>query len=788
MDSVEFERLDSLEGWVAVKSNIFEEHEPFKLGFIVQWNVIESKFAVTCHNRTLQRQRRKAEVAPGGGGGGGDPQMSWAGLFSVDDLRHVHQQLACVADVLGGCFPDLSDFEESNIWDVLLLNRKSGPEGDEQRDFDAPCRGLEKYFSAAIDLCGRKIVLETLFAQDERDVDEYFENLQEFRKKTMQEEMSRAKGHLKEWLQSHSTTNGMVALLGIYEQEDEAYQDLVTVATTFFQYLLQPFRDMRELACLYKMEILKTLEFEDLGPKRIAALEAEAEEWRVKAEDAVASIQDITVTYFAQTSKALAGMVKQMEEDKKRFGPAAWASAAPRLEKLRFLLAKETLQHMRAAEMCLSRKKDTIKERLESLSGGVQNRRTDRGSAFEDGLKCDTVDQLELQFYETQLELYDAKFEILKNEEQLLVAQIDTLRRQIKELKEEVVYYDVCEDPEELHSMVHTAFQQAEPPLIRQLKRRLQTLETKRGNICARRAYLRNKKDQCTEAQEQKQTAAKQSSSLFNQHHQVHLKREKRKEEEQRRKQWVDQEREKTLSRLRSFREKRQGQYILKTPQSRRSPSEVSCPSQPMSIISLSPSASPDEPSSIRPAPRRSKTPKKQQPKEIPVQIFSAPPPPTFTCPTAPPPPPPPPPPPLPPPPPAVPPPSVRASSSPKDTPMPLSEKEEPPFPAKNMLKQNIGTMDEVLASLQRGQVTLRKVPAARTGTGEDPRSNLMSAIRQGVTLKKVVSTREEVPNSADNELERSIKAAMMRMKKVAADSDDEDGGDDDSQNAEWDS
>lgn len=45
-----------------------------------------------------------------------------------------------------------------------------------------------------------------------------------------------------------------------------------------------------------------------MGPKRIAALEKEVEEWRTKAEDAVASIQDITVTYFAQTSKALAGI------------------------------------------------------------------------------------------------------------------------------------------------------------------------------------------------------------------------------------------------------------------------------------------------------------------------------------------------------------------------------------------------------------------------------------------------------------------------------------------------
>lgn len=46
-----------------------------------------------------------------------------------------------------------------------------------------------------------------------------------------------------------------------------------------------------------------------MGPKRIAALEKEAEEWRMKAEDAVASIQDITVNYFAQTSKALAGII-----------------------------------------------------------------------------------------------------------------------------------------------------------------------------------------------------------------------------------------------------------------------------------------------------------------------------------------------------------------------------------------------------------------------------------------------------------------------------------------------
>lgn len=53
----------------------------------------------------------------------------------------------------------------------------------------------------------------------------------------------------------------------------------------------------------------KSLEFDDLGPKRIADLEREAEGWRERAEDAVSSIQDITVNYFVETSKALAGMM-----------------------------------------------------------------------------------------------------------------------------------------------------------------------------------------------------------------------------------------------------------------------------------------------------------------------------------------------------------------------------------------------------------------------------------------------------------------------------------------------
>ena len=191
---------DSLDGWVAIKTDLFEEEEKFRLVFIVQWSVIESKFAVTCHNRTLQRRTRRlpaeldpdrlrlpAELDP--------DEVSWAGLFSLHDLRNIHQQLTGVADILGPYFPDLSDFEDGNIWDLLFLTRRSNLDEEDGTDLDMPCRKLERYFSTAIDICGRKIVLDSLFSQD--DVEEYFENLQEFKKKTMQEELSRAKDHLR---------------------------------------------------------------------------------------------------------------------------------------------------------------------------------------------------------------------------------------------------------------------------------------------------------------------------------------------------------------------------------------------------------------------------------------------------------------------------------------------------------------------------------------------------------------------------------------------------------------
>lgn len=52
--------------------------------------------------------------------------------------------------------------------------------------------------------------------------------------------------------------DSMVELLELYKEEDEAYGGVLDSSTQLYQYLLQPFRDMRELAMLRRQQIKVT--------------------------------------------------------------------------------------------------------------------------------------------------------------------------------------------------------------------------------------------------------------------------------------------------------------------------------------------------------------------------------------------------------------------------------------------------------------------------------------------------------------------------------------------------
>ncbi|XP_032692793.1 WASP homolog-associated protein with actin, membranes and microtubules [Lontra canadensis] len=752
------EQPDSLEGWVPVRDDLFAEPERHQLRFLVAWNDAEGKFAVTCHDRTAQRRRREGsrpEPEPAAS------PPSWAGLLSAAGLRGAHRQLAALWPPLERCFPPLPpelDARAGGAWGLglglwaLVWPARAGP-GDAA--LQELCGRLERYLGEAASGCGGAAVRDALFPADSGAPD--CESLRDFRDRALRARWTAAGTRLRQVLQGHEKAQTMVALMNVYREEDDAYQELVTGATMFFQYLLKPFRDMREVATLCKLSILKSLDEDNLGPKRIVALEKEAKEWTRQAEEAIVSIQDITVNYFKETVKALAGMQKQMEQDKKRFGQAAWATATPRLEKLKLMLARETLQLMRARELCLNHKRAEIQRKMEDLPDQEKN--------------TDVVDELEIQYYEVQLELYEVKFEILKYEEILLITQLDSIKRLIKDKEEEVVYYDPCESPEELGALAGVAGLPGDRSAeVKELRRQCGRLESQRGRICARRARLRNRQDQCRENHRLRLQLAEESVKHFHQHHRIQVKRDKMKEEEQKKKEWINQERKKTLQRLRAFKERCPGGSVLKTPCSEPAAPHLPAGPSPQTPPMASGSHLSSREAGGAPISEVSHT---QSPGALPgsgktVQSSV---------------------------------PSANRQKSPgrtsvtADRPLPLvcdsSGSSDPRAAGARHSSAGFGgpgSMDEVLASLRRGRSPLQRpdVPAP-TRPHASFNEQLLAAIRQGVKLKKVHSGLSPSPsNKPASDLERSIKAALQRIQRVSADSEEEDS-EEQGPSGEWD-
>lgn len=217
------------------------------------WNAAKGQFAVTCHDRTAQRRRRERQEA-------GDEGCSWAGALSPAGFRGAHRQLAALRPALEPCFPPLPpelDVASGAGWGLgrglwaLLWPAPADP-GDEA--LQELCRQLERYLDLAADGCGGATVRDVLFPAPGDSAD--CEAPSEFRERTLRARLGQTANRLHQVLQDHGKANTMVALMKVYQEEDEVYQELVTMATTFFQYLLQPFRDMREVATSCKLGIL----------------------------------------------------------------------------------------------------------------------------------------------------------------------------------------------------------------------------------------------------------------------------------------------------------------------------------------------------------------------------------------------------------------------------------------------------------------------------------------------------------------------------------------------------
>ncbi|KAM9821560.1 junction-mediating and -regulatory protein-like [Syngnathus typhle] len=859
-------------GWVAVRPNAFEDKEKNKFVFIVAWNEVEGKFAITCHNRTAQRRSfgassrdppsedgdktrwagspvgDKVSRSPGLGAReaavkglkskhpvsklspvriktvvnyvsshvGSDTESqkeeqlppvdsldledvlnredcSWAGLFSFQDLRAVHQQLCSVNSELEDCLPVFPE-EPSGMWTVLF-----GPAEVSETELDGLCSKLQLYLGHALDICGWKILSQVLFTEND-DPDEYYESLSELRQCGYEEALLHESKHLQELLDKHRSMESMVDLLALYEEEDQAYGCLLEASTQLYQYLLQPFRDMRELAMLRRQQIKISMENDYLGPRRIYALQKEDSDWQRKAQEAVLIIQDFTVKYFETTARAQKGVYDRMKVDQRKFGKASWTAAMERMERMRYSVAKETLQLQRAREISLEQRKHTLREEMESLCSG------------EDAMTL--LDHMESQYYELQLQLYDIQAEILQGEELLLTAQLDSIRRQMTEHQNEVVYYDTFESADDI-----TEEDTAEKEELQRLQVSARQLEARRGRITAKRSYLKSKREICVSNHVKKQLM-RQSTQNESLSPQILLPKYEE-EEDERKNNRVRQERQKTLERLRTFKQRYPGQVILKSARLRAAHSrrrergrimqtagedgreERSALADAQGPLRLSISVQTDPSSALTTQPVTGLAAHSLPPLPVPSPADSFCSPCSLSSLLASPASPPPPPPPLP----VLP---IREQVSPSESLKAEAQSGERPHSplgpfhprffdssqlvsARKKLRKTPGfedhsrrgscPMDEVLASLKRGSFHLKKVdqralpPAAQN---DDDSNNILAQIRKGVKLRQVPPEErkgQEQTTASKDPLTRSIYEALRRIKEASPESDSEDDG-----------
>ncbi|KGL91765.1 Junction-mediating and -regulatory protein [Charadrius vociferus] len=440
------------------------------------------------------------------------------------------------------------------------------------------------------------------------------------------------------------------------------------------------------------------------------------------------------------------------------------------------------------------------------------------------------LDQLEADYYDLQLQLYEVQFEILKCEELLLTAQLESIRRLMSEKRDEVVYYDTYEsmeamlEKEDMATSVH--FQKEE---LQKLQQKIRQLEARRGHISAKKAYLRNKKEICIAKHNEKIQQHHQSEEEYKTHHTIQLKRDQLQVEEERKGSWVCQERQKTLDRLRTFKQRYPGQVILKSTRLRMAharrkcaASSVSCVDQLQSLpatIQIQEKSELELENAVQPLQVQESTSLEQlQDISLPLngvtselpQVSTSPltsnelQPETVTVVPLPPPLPPPPPPPLP----ILPSKEDDTKSLEKSDSFVKHQSEEKGVQrsssvptahlfdssqlvnAKKKLKKTSdleglhrrrvsSPMDEVLASLKRGSFHLRKVEQRSLPPfpNEDDSNNILAQIRKGVKLKKVQKDvlRESFTILPDTDpLTRSIHEALRRIKEASPESEDE--------------
>ncbi|PRD29203.1 UNVERIFIED_CONTAM: jmy [Trichonephila clavipes] len=494
--------IEDLSDWVAVKADIFtKDEETDHPRFICAWNAEQSKVAITLHEgfRKASDQRNKNRVC----------------LMSMRDIFHAHRQFSLIDTSL------LKDFPKEITPNYTPSRKKS--------EYISKC--IEYYLSCAVQKVGKKLLLALLF-NEEDPLSCYEENWNEFKIKTLEDSVEKAYGELEEILRLREGAESLLQRTTVYALEDEVCKKISDYLSELYNFHLQPFLELREMAHTRVKQAKEKLG-EEIGPNIRQKAQKEFEDWTEQSLIATEAIQQLYQDFHRKTLNLVIGQRDRMIEDKKRFGRAAYGlHAMPRLLKLEVQVCQEDVKLHNTIKATKEYQRDKIKSQLHYLSYDL--------SAVQE------VEQIEEEIANAQILVFDACLAVIEAEERLYKSQLAVLNKEHKDTLETGVFFDAVETPEDMLEDYNEIPEQN--PKVAKLKQKL-------NKIYQKRAVIRNKKKTLV-AKMQKKKAIKAAEAEKNEKAATYTRKRKETKTKELPADKLAEERRKTLQRLKEYKKK----------------------------------------------------------------------------------------------------------------------------------------------------------------------------------------------------------------------------------------
>ena len=142
---------------------------------------------------------------------------------------------------------------------------------------------------------------------DDHSYNEYFESVGELQRREYDSDLTNAEEELQNVLFLRDGSVNMQDMVSNYELEDEALLKINVSLAKLYNYLLQPFLDMREISFSKLQTARRGLANPNLGDRPKREFAKMFSEWQTNYIHALDSIQQLYMKYYSKTVKLQQG-------------------------------------------------------------------------------------------------------------------------------------------------------------------------------------------------------------------------------------------------------------------------------------------------------------------------------------------------------------------------------------------------------------------------------------------------------------------------------------------------